>query len=65
MSYGYRKKVEGDFPREMARDDVLELIIINPIQYDMNVPVLAVKTKMRENRCLYTYIDSKMFIKMF
>jgi hypothetical protein len=59
------QQVEGDFLREMARDDVLELIIINPIQYDMNVPVLAVKTKVRDNRCLYTYIDSKMLIKMF
>jgi len=65
LSYAYRKKVEGGFLREIAREDVLELTIINPIQYDTNVPVLAVKTTMRENRCLYTYIDSKMFIKMF
>jgi hypothetical protein len=57
--------VEGDFMREMARDDVLEPIIINPTEYDMKIPILAVKTKMSENRCLYTYTDFKMAIKMF
>jgi len=57
--------VEGDFLREMARDDVLELTIVSPTLYDTKIPILAVKTKMRQNRCLYTYIDSKMFIKMF
>jgi hypothetical protein len=48
--------VEGDFLREMARDDVLELIIINPRQYDMKIPILAVKTKNeREQMFIYLY----------
>jgi hypothetical protein len=47
--------VEGEFLRKMARDDVLELIIINPIQYDMKIPVLAVKTKIREQMFIYLY----------